>query len=233
MLLLQNWGEVFSQSLIGLWYGFINFVPGLLGALILFIVGWIVGKVIGKAIAQLVAALKVDKLFASAGADDFMERAGLKLSVSGFIGGLVKWFIVIVFLMASLQIIGLTQVNDFLSEAVLYYLPKVIIAALVLIIATVLADAMKKLVKASAQAAKIRSANMLGTITLYSIWIFAFIIALSELGIATAFMQILFTGLIAALAIALGLAFGLGGKEAASRAVEKFSYDMSSDNTSS
>jgi small-conductance mechanosensitive channel len=233
MLLLQNWGEVFSQSLIGLWYGFINFIPGLLGAIILFIVGFIVGKVVGKAITQLVAALKVDRLFASAGANDFMERAGLKLSVSGFIGGLVKWFIVIVFLMASLQIIGLTQVNDFLSEAVLYYLPKVIIAALVLVIATILADAMKKLVKASAQAANIRSANMLGSITLYSIWIFAFIIALSELGIATAFMQILFTGLIAALAIALGLAFGLGGKEAASRAVEKFSVDMSSDNTSS
>jgi hypothetical protein len=228
MILLQNWGEVFSQSLIGLWYGFINFVPGLLGAIILFIVGWVVGKVVGKAIAQLVAVLKVDRLFESAGANDFMSRAGLRLNVSGFVGGLVRWFIIIVFLMASLQIIGLTQVNDFLREAVLYYLPKVIIAALVLVIATILADAMKKIVRASAQAANIRSANMLGTITLYSIWIFAFIIALSELGIATAFMQILFTGLIAALAIALGLAFGLGGKDAAGRAVEKISNEMSS-----
>jgi len=228
MILLQNWGEVFSQSLIGLWYGFMNFVPGLLGAIILLIIGLAVGVIIGKAITQVIAALKVDKLFESAGADAFMNRAGLKLNVSGFIGGVVKWFIVIVFLMASLQILGLTQVNDFLREAVLYYLPKVIIASLVLVIATILADAMRKVVKASAQAANIRSANMLGSITLYSIWIFALIIALSELGIATAFMQILFTGLIAALAIALGLAFGLGGKEAASRAVEKFADDMSS-----
>lgn len=229
MILLQNWGEVFSQSLLGLWYGFVNFVPGLLGAIILFIIGWVVGKIVGKAITQLVAVLKVDKLFESAGANDFMNRAGLRLNVSGFIGGVAKWFIIIVFLMASLQIIGLTQVNDFLREVVLYYLPKVIIASLVLVIATILADAMKKLVKASAQAANIRSANMLGSITLYSIWIFALIIALSELGIATAFMQILFTGLIAALAIALGLAFGLGGKEAAGRAVEKISRDMSND----
>jgi hypothetical protein len=83
------------------------------------------------------------------------------------------------------------------------------------------------LVKASAQAANIRSANMLGSITLYAIWAFAIVIALSELGIATAFMQILFTGFIAALAIALGLSFGLGGKEAASRAIEKISTDMS------
>ena len=228
MLLLQTWGEVFSQSLIGLWYGFINFVPGLLGAIILFILGWLVGSVIGKAIAQLVSALKVDKLLESAGANDFINRSGLKISISGFVGAVIKWFIIIVFLMASLQIIGLTQVNDFLREAVLYYLPKVIIAALVLVIATVLADAMKKLVKASAQAANIRSANMLGSITLYAIWIFAFIIALSELGIATAFMQILFTGFIAALAIALGLSFGLGGKDAAGRAVEKIADDLSS-----
>jgi hypothetical protein len=225
-MLLQTWGEVFSQSLIGLWYGFISFVPGLLGAIILFVVGWAVGSIIGKAITQLVSVLKVDKLFESAGANAFMTRAGIKMNVSGIIGGLVKWFIIVVFLMASLQIIGLTQVNDFLREAVLYYLPKVIIASLVLVIATVLADAMKKLVQASAQAANIRSANMLGSITLYAIWIFAFIIALSELGIATAFMQILFTGFIAALAIAGGLAFGLGGKEAASRAVDKISADM-------
>jgi small-conductance mechanosensitive channel len=227
-MLLQNWGDVFSQSLMGLWYGFVNFVPGLLGAIILFIIGWAVGSVVGKAITQLIAVLKVDKLFESAGAKDFMNRAGLKLNISGFIGGVVKWFIIVVFLMAALQIIGLTQVNDFLREAVLYYLPKVVIASLVLIIATVIADAMKKLVNASAQAANIRSAKMLGSITLYAIWIFAFIIALSELGIATAFMQILFTGFVAALAIALGLAFGLGGKDAASRAIGKISEDMSS-----
>lgn len=228
MMLLQNWGGVFSQSLIGLWYGFINFVPGLLGAVILFIIGWAVGSIIGKAVTQLVSVLKVDSLFESAGASDFMTRAGLKMNASRFIGGLVRWFIIVVFLMASLEIIGLTQVNDFLREAVLYYLPKVVIASLVLIIATVLADAMKKLVRASAQAANIRSANMLGSITLYAIWGFAFIIALSELGIATAFMQILFTGFIAALAIALGLSFGLGGKEAAARAIDKISSDMSS-----
>jgi len=226
MMFIQTWGDVFSQSLLGLWYGFINFVPGLLGALILFVVGWVVGSILGKAIAELAAVLKVDKLFDSAGVNTFMDRAGIKIKVSGFIGGIVKWFIIVVFLMASLQIIGLTQVNDFLREAVLYYLPKVIIASLVLVIATILADAMKKLVRASAQAANVRSANMLGSITLYAIWIFAFIIALSELGIATAFMQILFTGFIAALAIALGLAFGLGGKDAASRAIEKVSNDM-------
>ncbi len=226
-MFIQTWGGVFSESLMGLWAGFISFVPSLLGAIILFIIGWVVGGVIGKAVTQVLDAIKLNKLFESAGASDLMNRAGMKLNVGGFIGGLVKWFIIIVFLMASLEIMGLTQVNDFLREAVLFYLPKVIIAVLVLVIATVISDTMRKLVQASAQAANVRSAKMLGSIVKYSIWTFAFIIALSELGIASAFMQILFTGLVAALAIAFGLAFGLGGKEAASRAVERVSQDMS------
>jgi small-conductance mechanosensitive channel len=228
MMFIQSWGGAFNESLMNLWYGFISFVPSLLGAIILFIIGWVVGSIIGKAISQVINALKVDKLFESAGASDLMNRAGLKLNVGGFIGGLVKWFIIVVFLMASLQIMGLTQVNDFLREAVLFYLPKVIIASLVLVIATVISGAMQKIVESSAKAAGVRGANMIGSVTRYAIWIFAFIIALSELGIATAFMQILFTGFVAALAIALGLSFGLGGKEAASRTVDKFSKDMSS-----
>lgn len=228
MMFIQTWGEVFSESLLNLWYGFINFVPSLLGAIIIFIIGWFVGSLVGKAISQLLAAVKLDKLFESAGAESVMNRAGLKLNASGFIGGIVKWFIIIVFLMASLQIIGLTQVNSFLNDAVLYYLPKVIIAAFVLIIATIIADAMKKLVQASAKAANIHSANMLGSVTKYAIWIFAITIALSELGIATYFMQVLFMGMIVMLAIAGGLAFGLGGKDAAARALDNISKDMSS-----
>jgi hypothetical protein len=227
-MIFQTWASVFSDSLLNLWYGFMNFVPSLLGALIIFIIGWIVGSIVGKAITQLLSAVKLDKLFESAGAEDLMSRAGLKLNASGFIGGIVKWFVIVVFLMASLQIIGLTQVNAFLSEAVLFYLPKVIIAAFVLIIATVIADATRKLVQASAKAANISSANMLGSIARYAILVFAITIALSELGIATYFMQVLFMGLIVMLAIAGGLAFGLGGKEAAARAIENISKDMSS-----
>jgi hypothetical protein len=228
MSFIQNLGSILNDTLLGLWDGFINFVPGLLLAIIIFLVGWILGSVIGKAIAQVVSALKLDKLFESAGAGDMMNRMGVKLNIGKFFGVIVKWFIIIVFLMASLQIIGLTQVNDFLRTAVLLYLPKVIISAIVLIIATILANTMKDLVVASSKAANISSANILGAITKYAIWGFAFIIALSELGIATYFMQVLFMGLVVMLALAGGLAFGLGGKEAASRAIENISKDLSS-----
>ncbi len=226
-MFIQTWGEVFSGSLQSLWFGFISFVPNLIIAIIIFIVGWMVASVVGKAISQVVAALKIDNLFKSAGADDLMNRAGMKLNVGGFIGTVVKWFIIVVFLMTSLEILGLSQVNDFLRESVLYYLPKVIIAALVLVIASILAQAMKKIISASAKAANVHSANMMGTVANYAIWIFAFIIVLSELGIAPSFMQILFSGLIAMLAIAGGLAFGLGGKDNASKLLDKVSNEIS------
>lgn len=229
MMFIETWGSVFSGSLLNLWYAFITFVPGLLGAIILFIIGWTVGSIIGKGLTQIINSLKADRLLENTCSKDFENRTGIKLSISGFLGGLVKWFIIIVFLMASLEIIGLTQVNDFLRQAVLYYLPKVVIAAIVLVIATVLADFMDKIIRNSARAMNVRSSKMLGSISRYAIWIFAIVIALSELGIATYFMQVIFMGLVGALSIALGLAFGLGGKEAASRAVENISKDMSSD----
>jgi hypothetical protein len=221
-MMLQTWGEVFTMSLQGLWLGFISFIPGLIVALIVFILGWVLADIIGRAIKQVVDALKINQLFASAGADAMLAKAGLRLDVGAFLGGLVKWFIIIVFLMTALEIVGLTQVNVFLRDGVLAYLPQVIIAALILIAATLIADAMSKLVMATAKAANLRSAGFLGAIVKYAIWIFALIVAFAKLGIAPEFMQILFSGLVAALALAGGLAFGLGGRDAAARAIEHF-----------
>ncbi len=219
-MLIQTWGEVFSASLQGLWLGFVSFVPNLIVAIIIFIIGWVIGSIVEKALANVIGALKIDRLFHSAGVSDVLAKADMKLSVGGFIGGLVKWFIVVVFLMTSLEIVGLAQVNEFLRDVVLSYLPRVVVAALVLVLATIISDAMRRIVTGSAKAANVRSANLLGSIAHYAIWIFALIIALSQLGIAPQFMQILFTGIIAMIAIGGGLAFGLGGKEAAARAIE-------------
>jgi hypothetical protein len=220
--MLQTWGDVFTVSLQNLWLGFITFVPSFLVAIIVFIIGWVVAGIIGKAIKQVIDALKVDRLFASAGAEEVLAKAGFKLSVGGFLGEVVRWFIIIVFLMTSLEIVGLTQVNMFLREVVLNYIPEVIIAALVLLVASVISDVAARVVSGAARAANVRAAGTLGAIVKYAIWIFAFIIALAQLGIAAEFMQVLFTGLVAGLALAFGLAFGLGGKDAAARTIEHF-----------
>lgn len=217
----QSWAEVLRLSFQNLWIGFVNFLPSLLGAIVTFILAWVIGSIVGSLVAQVFSALKIEKLLASAGVDKTFAKAGIKLDVGAFIGGLVKWFIIVLGLVAALDFIGLPQVTGFLSGVVLSYIPHVIIAALVLVIATVLADAMSKVVMASSRSTNVHSARLLGTITRYAIWIFAFIVALSELGIDAQDMHTLFAGLIAMLALAGGLAFGLGGKEAAARTIEK------------
>lgn len=203
-----------------------SYVPSLIVAVIIFIIGWVISAIVGQAFESVINALKIDRLFKNTGAEETMNKMGMKFSVGGFIGGLIRWFIVIVFLMTSLEIVGLTQVNQFLREVVLGYLPQVVVASLILIVATIVADAASRMVSGSAKAANVKSANLLGVITKYAIWIFALLIALSELGIAPQFMQILFIGIVAMLALAGGLAFGLGGKDAAARTIEKIKEDI-------
>ncbi|OGI91599.1 hypothetical protein A2933_00240 [Candidatus Nomurabacteria bacterium RIFCSPLOWO2_01_FULL_46_18] len=216
-----TWGDVFSRSLQDLWIGSVQFAPKLILAVVLFIIGWVLGSLVARAFEQVLGALKVDKLLASVKADDLLRQAGMNLNTGHFIGQVAKWFIVLVFLLPSLDLLGLDSIRMFLVEDVIGYLPHVIVAAFILIIASVVSQAVAKLVAASTRAMSVASANMLGTITKYAVWIFALIIALGELGIAREYMGVLFTGLIGMLALAGGLAFGLGGKDTAARFLAK------------
>ena len=227
-MLLQDWAVVFTTAFQDMWAGIVDFVPRLVVALIIFIIGWVLGVALGRVVAQIFRAVKLDNLLRSIGTEELLSRAGFKLDSGAFLGGLVKWFVIVIFLIASVDVLGLTQVNIFLRDVVLGYLPNVIVAALILIVAAVVAEAMQKIVVGSAKAANIGSAHFMGGIARWAIWIFAILAALSQLGIAGAFAQTLFTGLIAMLAIAAGLAFGLGGKEAAGRFIERLRGDISS-----
>lgn len=225
-MILQTWSDVLSSSLQDVWYGVAGFVPNLIIAIIIFVIGWVIGALIARVVSQVVKAIKVDNALRSAGIESILNKGGFNLNAGEFIGGLVKWFIIVVFLVASLDVLGLNQVNNFLREVVLSYLPQVIVAVFILLVAAVIAEAMQKIVVGSAKAAEIRSANFLGTITRWAIWIFAIIVALYQLGIATPFIQTLFTGVIVALSLAFGLAFGLGGQDAAARYIEKVKEEI-------
>lgn len=222
-----TWGDVFNASLQDLWWGFIQFVPNLILAIVLFIIGCVLGNLIAKAFEQVFVALKIDKLFHSVGADDLFRRAGLTLNSGYFIGQVVKWFVIVIFLLPSLALVGLESIGDFLKEDVLVFLPRVIVAAFVLIIATVVSDGVSRAILAGAKSMNLTSAHMLATIAKYAIWTFAFIIALGQLGVAAAYMQILFTGLIAMLSLGGALAFGLGGRDAAAKFIAKVSEEVS------
>ena len=226
-MILQNWGSVLSQSFINLWVGFMSFVPALVIALIIFVIGWVIGASLSKVIEQLFKLAKIDKALEAAGVDDVVKKGGFVLNSGKFIGELVRWFVVVAFLIASFEILGLSQVNDFLKSVVLGYLPSVIAAVLILMVAAVLAEAVRKTVIAGIQAAGVTSANFLGSVAKWAIWIVAIFAALTQLGIAPAVLQTLFTGIVIALSLALGLSFGLGGQDAAARSIENIRNEVS------
>jgi len=215
-----SWGDVFNASLQGLWYGFVQFAPRLVVAIIFFIIGWFLGSLIAKAIEQVFSSLKIDSLFKAIGADNFLRKAGVNLNTGYFVGQVVRWFVIIVFLLPSLNLVGLSDVSAFLGGSVLGFLPQVVIAAFVLIIAAVVSEGLSKAVLATAKAMDLKAASLFATVAKYAVWVFAIIIALGKLGLDN-YMSILFSGIVAMLALAGALAFGLGGKDAAARFISK------------
>ncbi|PIR70663.1 MAG: hypothetical protein COU46_00290 [Candidatus Niyogibacteria bacterium CG10_big_fil_rev_8_21_14_0_10_42_19] len=226
-MILQTWGEVLVASFQQLWSGVVMIIPKIVVAIIIFLVGWLVAVSLGRVVAQIIRALKVDRALQSLGVEEPLSRAGFRLDSGAFMGALVKWFFIIVFLVASVDVLGLSQVNSFLSDVVLLYLPNVIVAAMILLVAAVLSDVVYRVVEGSAKAAHLPSASLLGGVTKWAIWVFAILAALFQLGIAGPFIQTFFTGFIAALSIATGLAFGLGGKDAAAKFIERLRSDIS------
>ncbi|MBP6869209.1 MAG: hypothetical protein KBC16_03845 [Candidatus Pacebacteria bacterium] len=224
-MFLTTWAQVLNQSFMNLFFGLIAYIPQLLGAIVVFIIGWIIGAALGRVVAQVIGSLRVDQALRAAGVERVLERAGFQLNSGAFLGMLIKWFFVLAFLIAALDVLGLTQVTMFLTAVVLGYLPRVIVAVLILLAAAVIAEAAQRVVSGSARAANLHAANFLGTLARWAIWIFALLAALDQLGV-TPFIQTLFTGIVVALALAFGLAFGLGGQQAAAKWLEKVQHEM-------
>lgn len=221
---LENWGDIVVNSLQQVSLQVANFLPSFLGAVIIFIVGWIVAVALGKVVEQLVRALKVDQLLSKLEFEKAMERGGWKLNSGAFVGGLVKWFLVIVFLLAASNALELTKVSEFLRD-VLLYLPNVFVAVLILIIAALVADTAEKAVRGSVEAAGHRG-NLAGVVTRWSIWIFAVSAALTQLGIAQELVFTFVTALVYGAALAFALAFGLGGKDTAAQYLDKIKQEL-------
>lgn len=225
-MILDTWGAVLNNSFQGLWSGIILFIPSLIVALVILAIGWAIGALVESAIVKFMKTIKFDEALRRAGFEEVVRRAGLNLNSGKFVGGLVKYFVIVVFLIASFDVLGLNQVTAFLQQVVLQYLPQLIISVLILLIGAVVGDIMSRVVVASSRTAGITSANFLGVVTRWAVWIFAILIALSQMGVAGAFIQTLFTGFVVAVSLALGLSFGLGGQNAAARTIEKIQNEI-------
>ena len=215
-----DWVQVLQYSFQTIWVQVVSLLPQFVFALIVVIIGWLIGGAVKHLIERIFTALKVNQLLDAAGVDKLTERAGYKLKAGAFVGALVKWFIIVVFFVAALDALNLDQVTVFFRDVVLAYLPQVIVAVLILFGAMIVANVLHKSVEAGARAAGFGSPELLGNFARYAIIVFAILAALSQLQIAPNLVQMLFAGFVFATSLALGLAFGFGGRDAAARYID-------------
>ncbi len=203
-----------------------SFLPNLLAALIVLILGWIIGSFLSKIVYKALEAIKIDTFANQLGLHTLSERMGRRLSLAGFGAWLVKWFFFLGSIMAAANIFGLQEVTDFFNNQVLTYAGNVIIAMVILLLGILAANFFADLVSSSVKASGLYASNALGSITRWSILIFSVIAALSQMQIASAFLQDLFRAIVAMLAIAGGIAFGLGGRDHAKKVLDDIESNL-------
>ena len=212
--MVGDWYLTTIEGLQNLWKSILGFVPNLIGVIIVFIIGWFISVGIGKLIASVLQKLKVDRLLDAKGLKEVLERAEIKIKPSEFIGAICKWILVIVFLLVAVEILGFVEFAGFL-KSILAYLPNVVVAVLILVVTVILVDIVEKIVRTAVEGIKVGYGHLASAIIKWSIWIFAILAILHQLGVARPFMETLFTGIVAMLVLAIGISFGLGGKEVA------------------
>jgi hypothetical protein len=193
-----------------------TFVPKLIGFLILLLVGWLIATALKKAVTLVLRKIGFDRLGERIGLSRLEQQMGLKLDAAGLLGQIVYWFVFLIFLVPACDALGLTAVSGILNSLIAF-IPNVFVAVIVLFLGVLAANFVARLVRGATAGANIGNANIFANIARFAILGFVAIIALEQLQIAPSLLNILFTAVIGAVAVAFALAFGLGGQDAARR----------------
>jgi hypothetical protein len=223
---LYGWSDAVVRSLSSLWFQVADFIPNLIAALVIFCIGWALAVAAGRLAERVFVVLRINQAFEYfAGLKAAVERAGLALNVPLVVGEIVKWFLIVVTLLATTDILGLDAISEFLTS-VLLYIPNVVVAALIMIIAVVLSNFVYRAIAASITAAGFSGGAIIAAISKWAIIIFALLAALVQLDVAVTLIQTVLTAFFAMLALAGGLAFGLGGKDLAAKLLSKLESEL-------
>lgn len=218
-------GEAVLSPLQELWLRFVLFLPALVGALIILLIGWIIAVGLDRIVVQVLKQLKLDSALNRFGAKTLFKKAGSDFELSEFIGALVKWSILLITFLAASDILGLDQVTTFLNR-ILIYVPNVFVAVFVLLLGFLAANFFAGVVRGTFGAARIRLANAMASATRWTIYIFSILVALQQLGVASGFINQFITALLFGIALAASLAFGLGGQRSAARWLDDMEKDF-------
>jgi len=209
----------------GAWNAFATkitaFLPELIGAIIIFVVGWIIARLVKVGVEKLLRLVRFDTATEKTGVNKFLKKGEIVKAPSEIVGTLVYWFIMILVLIASLDALGLPIVSDMLNSIFLY-IPNVVAAIIVLVLGVLMGNLLSAVVRTAASNAGLKNAEGLGKISLYAIVVFVSAIALIQLGIGEEIVASAFGLVFGAAALALALAFGLGGRDVAAEYLKRW-----------
>jgi hypothetical protein len=223
-----GWDAIYT-SLVGALALMFTAIPRVLGFLVILLIGWFIANLIARAVAALLRAVKFNTLAQRAGISDFVQQMGLRTDASGLLADIVKWFVRLIVLVVAFDALGLPAVSQVLQQFLLW-IPNLVIALIVLVLTGLAAGAVSNVVRGATSRADLGNPDLLATIARVAVWGFGIVIAVNQIGIAQTLVNTLFMGLIGALALALGLAFGLGGRDTASELVHSW-YQQSKNAT--
>ncbi len=209
---VRNIGDALRLAFANALITFFTFIPHLLGALVVLLIGLVVGRVVGGIVTKALRAVKFDQVAERAEVGDLLRNAGVKMDAAGVVGGLAKWFIYIIFFQVAASTLGFPQLTEILNQ-VLAFLPRVVVALVILLIGALVGKLLADVVRGSLATARLGNANLLASVARYGVLAFAVVAALSQLQIAPDIINVLWTALIGGFALALALAFGLGARD--------------------
>jgi small-conductance mechanosensitive channel len=199
-------------------------IPRILGFIVVVAIGWFVSTLLARGVLGLLRAIRFDELMQRSGIADFMNKMATGTDSAGIVAGIVKWIVRVVVLLVAFDVLGLPAVSDVMRQLLLW-LPNLVVAIFVLFIGGIAARALGNIVRGATAEAGFTNPETLSNVVRTTVWAFAIVVAINQLGIATNLINTLFTGFVGALALAGGLAFGLGGRDLASRSLENW-YDQ-------
>lgn len=227
---LTSTTDTLLGSLQTVWYEVAAALPQIVVAIIFIILGFVIGMLLKHVIEELFKALKIDTFLEHSGVDEFLAKAGYKLNSGKFIGEIGRWFFIITFAIFAFDVLNLQEITQFLSRIATEFIPNLAIAAVILFAGSILAEFLAKVVKGSFKFVEHgKHSHMIGSIARWAVWIFTIILVLDQVGIAQTYLQTIFIAVVAMLALAGGLAFGLGGRDAAARFIENASHNLKED----
>jgi hypothetical protein len=215
-VVVTNWGDAILTALANALNLVLTFIPKFIGFLLILLVGWIIASVVSRAVTLLLRKIGFDRLSDRIGLTRLEQQMGVRMDTAGVLGKIVFWFLFLVFLVPATDALGIPTVSAVLSGLVAY-IPNVFVAILVLFLGTLAATFVADIVRGVTATTRIGNPTIFAGIARWAIIGFAALVALEQLQIAPALINELFGAIVAAAAIAFGLAFGLGGQDAARR----------------